>query len=261
MTPLSGCFTCTGNEISNDEFIVADLSDLCAPCGPSTNPDEAVDGDEFTASGSFSAGRTKRAVRQVDRGHVSFSMPTAKHGTPEKVAAAEETKEEGGAKQKLFFMFGPQHDVGIGIRVAPRLDAPRTGGGIFPGDIVEGTAVVNVPNPGAGGGAPPPLLPEVPFLRLADGSGWVFIKNPESGAELLSAITSEEAAIIIAAVEAAHTTDMAADDDADEYADAGAAARGDDEGGFSDVEDAGDRHLTHPTRSGEAAFAELGVDR
>ena len=39
---------------------------------------------------------------------------------------------------RLYFLLSPDHDVGIGVRAGPSLTAERTGGGVFPGDVVVG---------------------------------------------------------------------------------------------------------------------------
>ena len=104
---------------------------------------------------------------------------------------------------RLYFLLSPDHDVGIGVRAGPSLTAERTGGGVFPGDVVVGSHVQVV------GG--------VPFLHLADDSGWVFCEHPETGKKLLQPITEEEAMLIIAALDSDETnTDAAGFDEVDE---------------------------------------------
>ena len=104
---------------------------------------------------------------------------------------------------RLYFLLSPDHDVGIGVRSGPSLDAERTGGGVFPGDVVVGSHVQVV------GG--------VPFLHLADDSGWVFCEHPETGKKLLQPITEEEAMLIIAALDSDETNaDAAGFDEVDE---------------------------------------------
>jgi len=52
----------------------------------------------------------------------------------------------------------------VGIRTVPRVDGPRTGEGLYPGEIIEVVQVVEVG--------------DQRYLRLADDRGWVFENHP-----------------------------------------------------------------------------------
>lgn len=65
----------------------------------------------------------------------------------------------------------------VGIRSLPIADGPRTGEGVFPGEVVEVVQVLRL-NPialnKAGGGG----QTQQTFLRLADDRGWVMENHP-----------------------------------------------------------------------------------
>eukprot|EP00611_Tribonema_gayanum_P001692 TRINITY_DN1123_c0_g2_i5.p2 TRINITY_DN1123_c0_g2~~TRINITY_DN1123_c0_g2_i5.p2 ORF type:complete len:213 (+),score=69.36 TRINITY_DN1123_c0_g2_i5:922-1560(+) len=52
------------------------------------------------------------------------------------------------------------------IRTYPELDAPRTGEGLFPGEVIEVVQRLTVS--------------DVVYLRLADDRGWMFLRNPQT---------------------------------------------------------------------------------
>lgn len=139
--------------------------------------------------------KVARVVGRVGRPAAAVAMADAPApaaalaGEPPAAAAtaARSAPPEDDVHARLYFLLSPDHDVGIGIRDAPARDAARTGEGVFPGDVVVGTCVREV------GG--------VPYLRLADGSGWVFVTHPTTGIALLQPISEEEATVIIAALE------------------------------------------------------------
>lgn len=132
---------------------------------------------DSNAHNSPIVGEEPAARQGVHPPPLSRAVNSPPHASPHKLSS-----------ERLYYLLSPDHEVGIGIRSEPELDAERTGEGVYPGDVVVGAFVQ-----ASGDG--------VPFLRLAYGSGWVFVAHPTTGAALLQPITEEEAMVVIAALD------------------------------------------------------------
>lgn len=78
-----------------------------------------------------------------------------------------------------FYRMTDRHGHPLGIRSAPDASSEtRTGKTVFPGEVVEVAEVRTAPDG------------KQAFLRLADGRGWVFARNPHDGRRLFELVES-----------------------------------------------------------------------